>query len=78
MSNSPGVEPVGIVGISLCAMSAALEWLDVHSGAIVALCSIIGAICAIVGAYRGHRKDKDEWVDTIVKKPKKKNPNRLG
>ncbi len=71
MSSPPGVEPVGIVGITLCAMSAALEFLDIHSGAVVSLCSIIGAICAIAGAARARRKDKEEWPNPVVKDPKK-------
>ena len=70
MSN--GVEPASVAGITMISVSAVMQWLDVNSGAIVSICSIIGAICAIAGAYRSYKKDKDtEWVDKIVKKPKK-------
>lgn len=73
MSSSTGAEPLSIVGITTCALTAALEFLDVNSGAIVALGSIIGAICAVIGVYKGHKKDKQtEWIDTVVKKPKDK------
>lgn len=73
MSSTTGTEPLSIVGITTCALTAALEFLDVNSSAIVAIGSIIGAICAVLGLYRGWRKDKDnEWIDNIVKEPKRK------
>jgi len=73
MTSTTGTEPLSIVGITTCALTAALEFLDVNSGAIVALGSIIGAICAVIGVYRGHRKDKDnEWPNPVVRDPKDK------
>ena len=72
MNNSAGVEPASVAGITMISVSAVMQWLDINSGSIVSICSIIGAICAIAGAYRAYKKDKDsEWIDTKVRKPKK-------
>ena len=71
MTSTTGAEPISIVGITACILTAILEFLDVNSGAIVALGSIIGAICAIIGCYRSIKKDKDnDWVDEIVREKK--------
>ena len=73
MSSTTGADPLSIVGITTCALTGILEFLDVNSSAIVALGSIIGAICAVIGAYRGWKKDQDnEWVDEIVREKKER------
>ena len=72
MTHSAGVEPASVTGITMISVAAAMQWLDVHSGAIVSICSIIGAICAIAGAYRAYKKDNNsEWIDTKVRRRKK-------
>ncbi len=68
MNNVPSAEPLGIVGIILWAGAAALQFLDIHSGAFVAIGSIVGAICAIISVARA--KQRDKWINDIVKKQK--------
>lgn len=54
-------DPMSAGGFVICLVSAVMEYLDVHSSGIVALCAIVGAICTVIGLIRSWNKgDKDE------------------
>jgi len=49
-------DPLSVGGCFVCLVSLVMEYLDVHSGGIVALCAIVGAICTVIGMVRAWRK----------------------
>lgn len=51
-------EPTGPVGVVIIFLSAIFEFMDIHSGGVVALCAIGGLICTIIGLIRNKRNPK--------------------
>ena len=53
-------DPLSIGGCLVCLASVIMEYLDVHSGGVVALCAIIGAICTVIGLIRSWNKEGED------------------
>lgn len=53
-------EPTSLIGILILLPSSMLEFMDVHSGGIVALCAVVGAICTVTGLFKQISKGKEK------------------
>ena len=56
-------DPLSVGGCFVCLVSVIMEYLDVHSGGVVALCAIIGAICTVIGLIRSWKKESGDKHD---------------
>jgi len=56
MQQATHVDPTTGSGVIILTVSSILQFMDVHSGGIVALCAIGGLVCTIIGMRRKKRK----------------------